>query len=59
MINFNLSLKYYILPYGTNIGGLNRNFFNYIYSILMLTRQDLLLKMLRIARAVLIKTKGR
>ena len=22
MINFNLSLKYYILPYGTNIGGL-------------------------------------
>jgi len=23
MINFNLSLKYYILPYGTNIGGLN------------------------------------
>jgi hypothetical protein len=21
MINFNLSLKYYILPYGTNIGG--------------------------------------
>jgi hypothetical protein len=21
MINFNLSLKYYILPYGTNMGG--------------------------------------